>query len=289
MINYYSISLKKLIPVLCFCLITTSLLSQSKIIGNKDVVIEQQDIEAFHTLNIDDDFVVVLMKSTYPSVTIETDSNLQSIVNFQVTDSVLNFQVSKIVKRAKEFKATIRYTEPLKAIILNGSVDLESPGNIDLKELSLTLNDDAKIDASIVTENFSLTNNNEVSLKLSTNCKLKVESKKANLQLNNNSNNIVEINTEQLNIVASDKAELDIEGFSYNLNVDISGSSELNGKELLSNACNIKLSEKAEASIQVTDTITISASGTSKLQLYGEPKITLENFSESASIFKKEL
>lgn len=289
MINYHSITIKNLFSALCFFLITTSLLSQSKIKGNKEVVLDQQDVEAFHTLNIGDDFDVVLMKSTNPSVTIEADSNLHSIVNYQVTDSVLNFKVNKIIKRAKEFKAIIRYTEPLKTIILNGSIDLESPANIDLKELSLTLNDDAKIDASIVAENFNLINNNEVSIKLSSNCKLRVESKTANIQLKNNSNNILEINTEQLNIVASNKAELDIEGFSYRLNVDISGSSELNGKELLSNISSIKLSEKSEASFQATDTITINASGSSKFYLYGEPKIILENFSESASIFKKEL
>jgi hypothetical protein len=264
------------------------LYAQAKIKGNKEVKTEQTPVEPFHTISIGNELEVLFIKSTAPSVTIEADSNLHPIINFQVKDSVLNFQINKIVRRSKQFKAIVRYTNNLEHIILNGSVDVEAENSIELKTLDLTLHDDSKIDAKIVSDNFRLENNNETSIKLTTNCILNLECKIAHLELKNNSNNIIEINAEELEVNTYDKAELDIEGFSYKLNVDSTNSSEINGENLLTNISNIKLSKKADAIIQATDTITVDASGNTKLELYGQPKILVKNLSGTSSIIKKE-
>jgi hypothetical protein len=270
-------------------LVSSSSFSQSKIKGDREVKIEQTSVEAFHTLSVGNDLEVVLIKSTEPSVTIEADSNLHPVINFQVRDSVLNFQITKIVRSSKEFKAIIRYTDPLKSIVLNGSVDVESQNSIELDELNLILHDDSRINATIISDKFRLENNNEASLKLTTNCVLNIESKQAELDLKSNSNNIIEINTEELDVKTYDKAELDIEGFSYKLNAVAVKASEIKAKDLLTNMSQIKLTEKADAYIQSTDTINIDISGSSKLTLYGQPKIYVDNMSDSSSLIKKEL
>jgi len=272
-----------------FLLISQSLFSQSKIKGNKEVITEQTNVEAFHSLSIGNDLEVELIKSMIPSVTIKADENLHPVIKYQVIDSVLSFQVTKIVKGAKEFKAVIRYTEPLRTIILNGNVDVEAEKNIALKKLDLIMHDNARIKANITADRFRLENNNESSFNLTTNCILSVESETADLELKNNSNNILDINTEELNIKTVDKSELTIEGFTYKLNVESSNSSEIKGDKLLTNITKLKLSDKADASVQVSDTISINASGSSKVLLYGEPKILVKNLSETASIIKKEL
>lgn len=263
--------------------------SQSKIKGNREVRIEQTELTDFHTITIGDGFDVVLVKSTSPSVTLEADDNLHSVVQYAVNDSILNFQVTQLIKRSKEFKVYIRYTEPLKTIMLSGDVDVEAENAIQLTELKLTLKDDAKIDASVITEKFTLENRNSSGLKLTTNCKLNIESKIVNLDLMAKSNNTIKINAEELNISTIDKADLNIDGFSYRLNVDASGNSDIDAKNLLTNISKIKVSEKAQASVQVSDTINIDASGYSKLQLYGDPKINIEKLSDSAVIEKKQL
>lgn len=275
-----------------FCLVFLShsiLFSQSKVKGNRTVKIEQTEVEDFKTIIVGNTLDVVLIKSTYPSVTIEADSNLIPVINFQVTDSTLNFKVNKKVTRFKEFKAIIRYTEELSSIVLNGDADVETENTIQLDELNLTLNDDAKIKASIITYNFTLKNNNDSSLKLSTNCVLKVETKTANIELKNSSNNKVDINTENLVITAQDSAELDIEGFSYNMEVNAANSSAVYAQDLLTNITNIKASDKAEIEVNVTETLNIHATGSSKIELYGEPKITIDKFTDLTSINKKKL
>lgn len=263
--------------------------AQSKIVGNRDVKIEQTNISDFHTLSIGNELDVVLVKSMIPSVTVEADSNLHAAIQFQVNDSILNFQINKTVKRAKEFKVIVRYTEPLKFISLSGNVDVITENDLQISELNLLLKDNAKINASIVTDTFNLENNIDSTFKLSTNCVLKVQSKIVNLSLNERSNNSIDINTESLQITTRNYAKLDIEGFSYNLEANFSEKSSVDASKLLTNVAKLKLSEKAQASIQASDTININASGSSVLDLYGEPVITIDKFSDTAEIHKKEI
>jgi hypothetical protein len=262
--------------------------AQSKIKGNREVKSEQTGVPAFNALSIADEFDVVLIKSSYPAVTLEADSNLHSAVNFSVSDSILNFQLTKNIKRFKELKVMIRYTNKLKTITLSGDVDVEAENTIELPALNLTLNDDAKLEADIVADEFNFQNNNDSSLKLFTNLVLKVESKTATLNLRENSNNIMDINTENLNINTFDNAELNIEGFAYYLELFSTNSSSVKGENLLTNVTKLAISEKADVEINVTETLNIDASGSSTIELYGEPKIQINNFINEASISKKE-
>jgi hypothetical protein len=281
------------IKVLLMCLFiflsTSVFYAQSKIKGNRDVKTEQTDVAPFKAISIGDDLEVILIKSTYPSVTLEADSNLLSVIQYQVNDSILNFQVTKRVTSSREFKVLIRYTDVLNSIILNGDVDVETENTLDLPELSLTLNDDAKIEASIIADKFSLQNNNDSSLKFSTNCILKVETKSAFIDLKNNSNNILDINAEELHITTHDNSEINIEGYAYSLELTSTNSSRVKGKNFLTNIATINVSEKSDVEINVTETVSIDASGSSIIELYGEPKVTIDNFTNQATLNKKEL
>lgn len=279
---------KSLIVLLLF-ITTNQFNAQSKIKGNRDVKTEQTDVPAFKTLSIGDDLEVVLIKSTYPSVTLEADSNLLSVIKYQVNDSILNFQVTKRVTSSKEFKVLVRYTDALSSIILNGDVEVETENTIDVPELSLTLNDDAKIKADIISDKFSLQNNNDSGLKLTTNCKLKIKSKTAFIELKENSNNILDLNAEDLHITAHDNSKLNIEGFTYKLELKTDNSSNVKAKNLITNITKIKVAEKSFVEVNVSESINIDASGSSTVELYGEPKIFIDNFADKASISKKML
>lgn len=287
--NFHCIYLKVIALVFFTFASNQNVISQSKIKGNRDVKIEQVSVTAFKSISVGNELDVELTKSSNPSVTLQADSNLHSIIKFEVKDSVLNFEITKNVTRSKKFKVIIRYTDDLRSIVLNGDVDVESENTIELPEFSLTLNDDAKIDADILADKFVFQNNNDSNLKLFTNCVLKVESKSAFIEVKKNSNNIIDINTENLNITAHDNADLNIEGFTYNLELSALNSSSVNGENLLTNVTKINTTEKSDVAINVSESVTINAKGTSKIELYGEPKIVIDNFTNEAIIAKKEM
>lgn len=284
--NFFKI--RPFILILIFIFSSCGSHSQSKIKGNREVRVEKTSISDFNTLSIGNELEVVLIKSNNPSVTIEADENLHSAILFNVNDSILNFQVTKRVKRSKEFKVIIRYTDLLNSIILNGNVSLETENAILLSKLDLTLNDDAKIETKIVSDKFHLMNNNDTGMQISTNCKLNIESTDAVLEITNKSNNNIEINSENLGIYMNEKADLNIEGFAYNLDLQAANSTTLKGKDLLTNIAKIKITDKADVELQVTDSIHIDATGKSKLSLYGEPKVIIDNLTNKATIDKKE-
>jgi len=280
-------------PQLLYTLLLLSCLnlgfSQSKIKGNRDVKLEQTSLSEFNTLSIGSDLEVVLIKSDFPSVTVEADSNLQPVIQFKVKDSILNFEVTKRVTSSKEFKVTVRYTEALRNIVLNNDVEVEAENDIRLPELNLTLNNDAKIEANIFTDKFMLLNKNDSALKLFTNCILKVECKNGFIDVRENSNNIVDINTEELHIKTQDSGELNIEGFAYTLFVDATNRSTVEAKNLLTNVIAVKAAEKSAVIVNASESIKIDASGSSTIELYGEPKIEIDNFKNEAALEKKEL
>lgn len=288
--NLYTKSkLNYIIAFFLFFITTSQFFAQSKVKGNRDVRTEQTDVPEFKTLSIGDDLEVILIKSTFPSVTLEADSNLLPVIKYQVNDSILSFQVTKRVTSSKEFKVIIRYTDTLGSIILNGDVSVETQNTLEVPEISLTLNDDSKIEADIITDKFSLQNNNSSGLKLTTNCKLKVESKTAFIDLKENSNNIIDLNAEDVHISTHDNADLKIEGFTYKLEVTSSNSSKVEAKNMITNITKIKALDKSFVEINVSENLNIDASGSSTIEVYGEQKITIDNFSEKASIIKKEL
>lgn len=289
MINYnFKFQIPKSFLILISILMTNLLNAQVKIKGDRDVRTQEIAVSEFSTLAVGNEFDVLLVKSFNPSVTVEADANLHPFINVEVNDSILNITFTKELRRAKEFKVIVKYTGQLNTIILNNNVDVEAQEGIRLTDFTLTLNNDAEINADIITENFKLLNNNDSMLKLTTNCQLNIESKNVTLDLKKRSNNIIEINTEKLIISMQDDADLDIEGFSYDLNLTALNSTDLNAKKLLINVLKSKTRDESQVVLQASDTIHIDSSGKSKLSLYGEPKIIIDQLANEASIYKKE-
>lgn len=280
--------MNKILFILALILCYSSFYAQTKIKGDGNVKIENTVVADFETLSVGNELEVVLIKSKAPSVTLKADGNLHTLINFEVNNGVLEFKIAPKVTRAKSFMAEIRYSDTLKSIILNDEVDVTAEAGIQLPELNLTLNDDSKIDVNITTDKFTLVNNHDENFKLSTNCQLEIDTKEAVFDLKQNSNNDISINAEKLEINMHDSAELDIEGFSYDLNIVSTQSSTIRGKDLLSNNAHLKINEKAQAAINVTDSLNINASGSSKIELYGNPKIHIESLINKVSLYKKE-
>lgn len=284
----YKTQMSKAFLIVMAILMSNLVYAQVKIKGNRDVRSQQTTVSDFKTVAVGNEFEVDLIKSISPSVTVEADANLHSSIIIDVNDSILNITFNKILKRAKAFKLTVRYTDNFDSMILRNNVDVESHEVIQSPDFSLTMKDDAKIKASFNNENFELLNENDSSFKFTTNCQLNIETKRAILNLKKKSNNIIQINAETLKINMNDSADLDIEGFSYNLEVNAINSSDFEGKNLLTNSIKTNIRDSAKLALQASDSIHVDASGKSELSIYGEPKIIIDQLANEASILKKE-
>ncbi|MCL7763319.1 DUF2807 domain-containing protein [Polaribacter sp. Z014] len=277
-----------LLIVLVFALFNTTF-SQEKIKGNKLISKISTDLAPFHAIVINDDFKVKLVISNISSsIEIETDKNLHKHINFSVKDSVLTITTDKKLK-AKKLNIDVNYKNALNKITLNDDAEITSLGTIKTTNMLLKINDYGIADLKIKSDKFKLLNNNKSRIQLRSKSKLNIESKDVDLDLSESCKVDMIIKAENLNTRMIGNSGLNIEGTANLFNAITLEDSELNGEKLSTNTCTSIIKNSAAITINASENITIEASDKSQTEVYGNAKIVLTQFTESAKLFKKEL
>lgn len=279
----------KFISLVILALFTSITLGQSKIKGNKNVTIIQTEINSFNKLVLGEKFTVSLIKDNVASIEIKTDENLHDVIKFNVSDSILRLKTTKRITSKKELEITVRYTESLNEIELNDDAELNSVNAIDNSNVVLRLNDDAKANLNLRTHTFKLINNNTSTLKLNARSRFNIDSKLVELELNESSSSEALITCDSLKLDMYQRAFAKIEGDVKFLKANTINSSNFIGKNLAVNYCEIIAEDSSDFEIQALDDIIIESSGSSEVFIYGDPKITINKFSDTARLYKKEL
>lgn len=279
----------KLLSFLLLTLFSTGILAQEKIKGNKKVTTIETEVNSFNKIVIGEKFTINFMKDDAASVEIKTDENLHDVIRFSVTDSVLKFKTTKRITSSKKMEITVRYTNALREIELKDNAELNSVNTVDNVGIVLKINDNARANLNLKNYSFKLINNNDSKLKLSSKSRLNIESKLVDLELNEGSKTEALINCDSLKVDMYQRAIAKIEGDVDVMKANTINSANFSGKNLTVTKCDIIAEDSSDFAIQVIDDITIEASGTSNIYLYGSPEITINKFSDSAKLHKKEL
>lgn len=280
---------KNLLSIVLITLFATSTIAQDKIKGNKNVTTIETEVNSFNKIVVGEKFTINFMKDDVASVEIKTDENLHDIIKFSVADSVLKFKTTKRITSKKEMEITVRYTDVLKEIELKDNAELNSVNTIDNLGLSLKINDNARANLNIKNYSFKLINNNDSKLKLSSKSRLNIESKLVDLELNESSKTEALITCDSLHVNMYQRSNAKIEGDVLYMKANTINSSNLTGKNLSVMNCDVITEDSSDFEIQVEDNLVLESSGTSQMYIYGDPKITINKFSESAKLHKKEL
>ena len=281
--------LKQLISIACITLFVTAATGQDRIRGNKKVTTIETEVNSFNKIVVGEKFNISFMKDDIASVEIKTDENLHDVIRFSVTDSVLKFKTLKRITSRRALEITVRYTDILKEIELKDNAELNSVNTVDNIGIVLKINDNAKANLNLKTYSFKLINNNDSKLKLSSKSRLNIESKLVDLELNESSNTEALITCDSLKLDMYQRANAKIEGDVLKMIANTINSSSFIGKNLAVDQCEIIAEDSSDFSIQALDEITIDVSGSSEISIYGNPKITIQKFSDTSRLYKKEL
>jgi len=121
--------------VVSLLLITMSMTScqmgEGKFIrGEGDVVEQREYLEYFNTLEIQGMFDVVLHHSDTLYATVETDSNLQDLVQVYVADNVLHISTrGETILKPSRLKIRVSYNQ-LKSVVIEGACNLRATGPV---------------------------------------------------------------------------------------------------------------------------------------------------------------
>ncbi|WP_445733159.1 GIN domain-containing protein [Mariniflexile sp.] len=253
-----------------------------KVKGNKNVTIIQTEIDPFHTILLDEDFEVELIYDQSPSVTIETDENLHGFIKFYVVDGVLTFDKTMRITSKKRLNITVNYDAGLTNIRTIDNSEITSVTSMDLTNALLITEGSSKAGLTLKTNNFDFQSNGRSKIKLNLTCE------NAKLTLTDNSKIDALIYSPITTVDLYQRANATIEGETAEFKLRTDNYSQFNGKNFTAQICNTVNEMSSDAYLEVVDTVTIDASGSSSVYLYGNPKIIVNRMSDTSKLQKKE-
>ncbi|PWH83268.1 DUF2807 domain-containing protein [Algibacter marinivivus] len=276
--------MKKSLAFLFFGLLSFSLCnaqSSEKIKGNRNVTIQQTNIESYHTIALDEDFEIEIIYDINPSVEVETDENLHEFIEFQVIDSVLTFNKRIKITSKKRLNIKVTYDDALKHIETSDNSEILSLATMDLENGSLETRGSSKVGLTIKSNDFDFKGDDKSKVKLN------LTSENCSINMSGNSKLEALINTTDVSATLYQRANANIEGITNTAKLDLDNNTQFNGKNFTINTCEVLCEISGDAYLEVLDDISIDATGTSAIYLYGNPKITINKLTDTTKLQKK--
>lgn len=252
-----------------------------KIKGDRNLTIKQTYVDDFKKIIVGEDFEVELFYNKKPSVEIETDDNLHAYINVQVNDSVLTLSTTADI-RAKKISIKVNYGDSFSEIEVKDDAEIRSLTSLELTNAKLKTSGSSRAYLNIKTDNFSFISTDKTKVKLN------ITATKVTSEISDNTKMDALINASEVKMDLYQRASADIEGAVTDFTLRADNNSKFNGKNFTAKNCSLITEIGSDVYVEATDLITIEASGTSEVYLYGNPKITINKFTDTAKLQKKE-
>ena len=254
---------------------------KEKVKGSKIVTMEQKQIESFENLEVEDNLEIFLVKGNECAIEIEADDNLHEFIEYKLAGNTLRLSTTKEIINAKKLSVRVTYTDDFKMVIAKNEANITALSDVVLENVTFKTYDYSKLYLNASTKMFTLMASDKSKIELN------LKSEKTAIDLSKSAQLKALIATLHMKFDMYEKANATVEGDVMELKLRLDNNSNFIGKNL--NAKNAALVSEAYSnlSLLVTDKTVIDASGKSEIQLYGEPKIELKRFAESAVLMKK--
>ena len=250
-----------------------------KVKGNRNLILQQTDINSFHTIVIDEDFEVEIIYSR--NVEIETDENLHEFIEFQVIDSVLTFNKTARIRSKKKLNIKVNYDDALQHIETLDDGEITSLTSMGLTNGSLKTQGSSKVNLTLKAEAFSFKSVDKSKVNLN------VTADNIKIEMSGTSKLNAFINAPKLTADLYQRATANLEGTSQDALLRLDNYTQFNGKNFTVATCNVTCEIASDVYIEVTEAITIEASGTCGVYVYNNPKITINRFTDTVKLQKK--
>lgn len=256
---------------------------KEKLKGSRNVTIEQKEIGEFENLEVEDNLEVFLVQGSKSELEIEADDNLHSAISISETNGVLRLAVTSDVYGAKKLSVKITYTNEFKMLISKDDVNVTALTDIALDNFTFKTLGSSKVYANVKSKVFMLIANDK------SKSELNIKSENATIELSKNSQLKALITSPKLKFDLYQKALANIEGDVLDLKLRLDNNTNFTGKNLAAKNAEIISEGNANSSINVVTYVLLELSGKSEVELYGDAKIDIKKFTDTASIRKKTL
>lgn len=255
--------------------------SQEKLKGNKNVTTEDRTISDFNKLEVIDDIDVFLTYNEIQSVNVEADSNLQEAVITEVNNGILVIKLSDKIVRKKELVVHIKVNKKLKEINSYNAAKIKSNNSLAIDSLTINTFDNSDIDLKL--------NSNIVKINSKKSSDLKLEILSSSILINAEESSDIKgtFDTKEAIFTLLDKASINIDGSTTIFEIETLGNTSFKGKDFKSDKAFVNATNASNTYINVKKTIDIRAKNSAEVYLYSNPKITMTEFFDKASLNKR--
>ena len=273
------------ISYLLVALLVTSLSfsqKKEKIKGSKIVTVAVKELNNFENIEVGDNFEVLLVKGTKPSIEIEADDNLHEIINYEVSGNTLKISALKDPTSFKKFTIRINYSNDLQLITVRNEATLKALADIELDKITIKNYNTSKSFLNVKSNYFALILDDKAKAELN------VKAESTSLELSKNSELKALIASPELKLDMYQKSTATIEGTATIAKMRLDNNSHLNAPKLVIGTLEVDTDNYAKCEINVSSAITIAAGGKSQIELWGEQKIIVKKFLNNTLLRKKE-
>jgi hypothetical protein len=271
---------------LLFLLVLSCLLTygqkREKVKGSKIVTVSIKSLENFQNIDIEDNLEVYLVKADSASLEIEADDNLHDIINYNIIGNTLRINALKDFYGEKKVAIRINYTGNLKLITVKHNSAIHALANLELDNITIMNYDNSRSFLNVKSNFFTIMLNDK------SEAELNIKANNTTVEVSKDAKLKALIASQELKIDLYQNAKATIEGDVAAVKVRLDNNAYLLAEKLSVSNLSIATESYSKARINVTEIIKISATGKSEIELLGEPKIEIEKFTNSATLYKKE-
>lgn len=254
---------------------------KEKIKGSKIVTTEVKKIENFNALEVSDDLEVILIKGSSCGLEIEADDNLHEAIEINIVGNTLKIFSTKNIIGSKKFSVKVTYVDDFKSIVAKNDSKIIALSDFELDAIEIKTFDSSKLQMNAKVKSFSLSQDDK------SKSELNLKSENTKIALSKNASAKALITSTNLIFDMYQKSEAVIEGDVESIKLRLDNNANFTGKKLVTKTAEITTEGYTNASLQILNSVIIDATAKSEIDLYGEQKIEIKKFSDSAILRKK--
>jgi hypothetical protein len=252
-----------------------------KIKGSKIVTIEKVEIGNFDSIEVTDNIELFLEKGEQTELKIEADDNLHTIINIDVSDKTLRLKTSKAAVNYKKLVLRITYTNDLKMVVAKNQSVVNAIQEIQLEDITFKSFNESKLNLNVNVNNFLIQSDDKSKVELN----LKAEN--TTVELSKNASLKALITSSDLRCDLYQKGKINLEGDVNYAKIRLDNNADFNGQKLVIKNCDLITEGYSNCIINSDTSLSIDASANSEIKIYGDQKIELKRFVDSATLVKK--
>lgn len=264
-------------------LATLSLTAQKKqkIAGNKEVTLLAKEIlQVFNALEVNDDLEINISQGSSNSYRLNADTNLHTVVQFIVTDSILKVFTTDEITSSKKLEIDLTVKE-LEHLILKNDSKVKGDGQLSADKFYLSGYNGSRFDLDVYADDVTVT------LHRNAGGKLNIDSENTTIIMSDRTDMKASVIADKVRVTLNNTADLDLNGDADYAAFNLKKSSNLNARKMRVSSADLYTSNTSDVYVNASRNLEVDAQGKSNVYVYGNPNVEIKGLTDKSKIIKK--